>query len=90
MPASVVSRRNLLAGRPLPPAGVVIGDACLAAAGIVCYTCREACPENAIRLELALGTAPQPIVDARRCTGCNACIDVCPSGAIVAGGDGRG
>lgn len=87
MPASAIPRRHLLAGRlAAPPVGVAIGEGCLAFAGIVCHTCREICPEGAIRLELARGAAPRPILDAARCTGCGACVAACPGRAIVAGG----
>lgn len=61
---------------------VAISDACLARAGVVCQTCGDACPERAIRFPLRRGGPPLPIVGHDRCTGCGACVPVCPVGAI--------
>ncbi|WP_132985381.1 ferredoxin-type protein NapF [Luteimonas terricola] len=58
-----------------------VGDACLAARGIVCSSCRDACGESAIRFP-PTRTVPMPQVDADRCTGCGACVQGCPATAI--------
>lgn len=58
-----------------------VGEACLAARGIVCSSCRDACGESAIRFP-PLQAVPLPQVDADRCTGCGACVSGCPSTAI--------
>jgi len=55
---------------------------CLAMAGVVCLACRDACPEQAIRFPLAPGVVP-PQLTAERCSGCGACLRVCPPGAIA-------
>ena len=58
-----------------------VGDACLAARGIVCSSCRDACGEFAISFP-PRRAVPQPQVDADRCSGCGACVAGCPSSAI--------
>ena len=72
----------LTAGTARTRAGLAISDACLARAGVVCQTCGDACPERAIRFALRRGGPPLPGVDEDRCTGCGACVPVCPVSAI--------
>ena len=59
-----------------------VGDACLAARGIVCSSCRDACGESAIRFP-PTRAIPRPLVEADRCTGCGACVAACPTAAIA-------
>ena len=58
-----------------------VGDSCLAANGVVCFSCRDACGESAIRFAPAR-TVPVPEILADRCTGCGACVSGCPTAAI--------
>lgn len=58
------------------------GDACLPRHGVVCSSCRDACPERAIAFPLT-SRVPLPIIDPARCTGCGACVGVCPTSAIA-------
>jgi ferredoxin-type protein NapF len=60
-----------------------IGEACLTLRGVVCQSCRDACPTAAVRFELAYRSAPRPRVDAAACTGCGACVGGCPTAAIA-------
>jgi ferredoxin-type protein NapF len=77
------SRRWFLtAGAARAPSGLAISEACLARAGVVCQSCGDACPEQAIRFTLRRGGPPLPSLDENRCTGCGACVPVCPVGAI--------
>jgi ferredoxin-type protein NapF len=56
---------------------------CLAYAGIVCRSCRDVCAEAAIRFSpRPMGTA-HPELIAERCTGCGACVAVCPASAVT-------
>lgn len=58
-----------------------VGGTCLAARGIVCFSCRDACGESAIAFP-PTRAVPQPQVEADRCTGCGACVPACPATAI--------
>ncbi len=60
-----------------------IGPDCLARRQVVCQSCKEVCGEGAIHFSLAPGRVPLPGLDAARCTGCGACVAVCPAGAIT-------
>ncbi|WP_114395320.1 4Fe-4S binding protein [Oleisolibacter albus] len=74
---------------PAPPAEAevpqlaVVTARCLAENGAYCRTCDEACPEVAIRFHLLLQGRARAAVLAERCTGCGACLPVCPVGAIT-------
>ncbi|WP_244494345.1 MULTISPECIES: ferredoxin-type protein NapF [unclassified Ensifer] len=61
---------------------VAIGDGCLARNNVACQSCRDACPQQAIRFRPRTGGPFLPEVDVDSCTGCGACIGVCPVGAI--------
>ena len=58
------------------------GDACLPRHGVICSSCRDACPEKAIAFPLT-SRVPVPAIDAARCTGCGACVAACPVEALV-------
>jgi len=58
------------------------GEACLPRHGVVCSSCRDACPERAIAFPLT-ARVPLPAIDNARCTGCGACVSVCPTQAIA-------
>ncbi len=59
-----------------------VRQSCLAFSKVVCRTCGEHCPENAIRFPPVLGDVARPAVDLAQCTGCGACFAPCPNGAI--------
>ncbi|MBL0372942.1 ferredoxin-type protein NapF [Rhizobium sp. KVB221] len=59
-----------------------IEDHCLALNSVDCQSCRDVCPEMAIRFVPARGKPFQPTLDAARCSGCGACLSVCPVQAI--------
>lgn len=60
----------------------LIGDNCLAAQGVECRTCGEACDVAAIRFHPQRGGVARPQLDADCCTGCGACYAPCPVRAI--------
>ena len=79
------SRRALFRGQFLTRPVALIGDGCLAEAGIVCRSCGEACAETAIRFRPRIGLPPQAIVNEQACTGCSKCVAACPGEAITLG-----
>ncbi|PLX48712.1 MAG: ferredoxin-type protein NapF [Desulfobulbaceae bacterium] len=60
----------------------VIGSACLARQGTSCRSCGEHCQDAAITFRLGLGGSSQPLVNTDLCSGCGACVGVCPVQAI--------
>ena len=66
---------------PLPHLAEV-SDGCLPARGVVCETCRDVCPEAAIRFPPRLGGPAMPEISAERCTACGACAGACPVDAV--------
>lgn len=90
-------RRDLILGR-FPPAGrgvrmpsrsgsssvstgpvVLERSACVAWNGVVCMSCAFSCDDRAIRMD----RRGRPAVIDEACTGCAACVDVCPTRAIT-------
>ncbi len=59
-----------------------IGNACLAYGQVLCRSCGEACDTQAIRFPPRIGGVPIPILSLDACTGCGACVGVCPVAAI--------
>ena len=60
----------------------VIGDGCLAVNYVDCQACRDTCPADAIRFRPRLGGPFVPDLDTEACTGCGACVRVCPTSAV--------
>lgn len=59
-----------------------IGSSCLAQNGVSCQSCRDSCPENAIAFRPRIGGPFYPVLNEVSCTGCGACVSVCPVSAI--------
>lgn len=72
------------------PHAVAISEACFAKSGIACQSCRDACPEQAIRFRPRIGGPFIPELDEDACSGCGACIGVCPASAIAVSERERG
>jgi ferredoxin-type protein NapF len=62
---------------------VLISEKCLPHNGIACMTCRDSCPEEAIRFRPRLGGPFLPEVDSVACSRCGDCIRSCPADAIA-------
>ena len=80
-----LSRRALFRGQFLTRPVALIGEGCLAEAGIVCRSCGETCGESAIRFRPRIGLPPQAVVNEDACTGCGECVGACPGEAITLG-----
>ena len=59
-----------------------IDESCLARRGISCRACEEPCDAEAVRFRPALGGRSLPAIDDDACSGCGACVRVCPTDAI--------
>lgn len=68
---------------PAWQAKAMIKDSCLAYQNVDCRSCSDSCEPFAIRFKLAVGKVAQPQIDLASCTGCGACVSVCPTSAIV-------
>ena len=58
----------------------LVSERCLGRQGVVCFRCEDACPEQAVLRPR--GRLAGIEVDADRCSGCGACVGVCPAGAL--------
>lgn len=61
---------------------MAIGEGCLAFGNVDCQACRDACPTEAIRFRPRRGGPFVPALVEDACTGCGACVSVCPVGVI--------
>ncbi|WP_078059333.1 ferredoxin-type protein NapF [Tropicimonas marinistellae] len=59
-----------------------VGETCLSINNVACRSCEDACEARAIRFRLEVGGKARPNIDATECTGCGACIAICPVGAV--------
>ncbi len=89
---ATLSRRGLLRGLigqkaadPADPQTFLarISEACVEAKGVSCRRCGEACDADAIRFKPIGGGKAQALLSAGQCTGCGACLSVCPVNAIA-------
>ena len=60
-----------------------IGAKCLALGGVHCRSCGDACPNTAIRFAPRVDGRFLPALADGPCTGCGACVGVCPVGAVT-------
>ncbi|MET4694532.1 ferredoxin-type protein NapF [Endozoicomonas lisbonensis] len=60
----------------------VIGEACLAKAGVYCRTCAETCDDEVIEFRLRANGMAEPDVNTDLCRGCGECSSSCPVIAI--------
>ncbi len=60
-----------------------LGDACLLFSGVSCRSCIDVCDEEALHFELRAGSVGAITVDSNACTGCGACVYICPTAAIT-------
>lgn len=63
----------------------VVNEQCLAKQSVVCRSCGDNCEAEAIQFNLADShpALPSPQIDNNACTGCGACISVCPTQALT-------
>lgn len=56
---------------------------CLAYQGVECRSCYDPCEVRAIMMPPRLGGISIPIISTNTCTGCGACVSVCPADAVT-------
>lgn len=61
---------------------VSLDGVCMAYQGVVCQSCKDVCDVRAIRMSYQTSTIPVPDIENDICTGCGACLSVCPTQAI--------
>lgn len=61
---------------------VSVGSKCLSLNAVVCRACGDNCEPQAIRFQMKLGGISEPHISLEDCTGCGACLHVCPVDAI--------
>ena len=81
--AAQITRRQFLLGRDQGPRIARVLESCLEPRGIACGSCRDACPDSAIRVVPLAGGIAHVLIDAGACSGCGDCIPVCPASAIA-------
>ncbi|MEN8257318.1 MAG: ferredoxin-type protein NapF [Thermodesulfobacteriota bacterium] len=61
---------------------VEILSSCLVLQGTSCRSCGEYCPRGAISFQPAESGRSEVLIDQNNCTGCGACLGVCPAQCI--------
>ena len=77
-PSSVLSLENSETSEFLNAVFRISLDACVAHHGVICYSCKEPCIDNAILFNGMFN----PVIDDEKCTACGFCISRCPTQAI--------
>ncbi|MBU0501218.1 MAG: ferredoxin-type protein NapF [Gammaproteobacteria bacterium] len=60
-----------------------VDERCLAGRGISCRSCGDVCSPRAIRFRLQTGGRAEINIVTAACTGCGACVSICPVGAVI-------
>ena len=60
-------------------------DVCIAHQGVECRSCYDPCEARAIMMPPRLGGISIPVISTDTCTGCGACLSVCPVQAVTIG-----
>ncbi|SEK33136.1 ferredoxin-type protein NapF [Colwellia chukchiensis] len=61
---------------------ISIAASCITTKQVHCQICQDSCEPEAITFTYRHGSVPQPEISKADCTGCGACVAVCPESAI--------
>lgn len=61
---------------------IQIKSNCLAVNQVVCQSCQDSCETEAISFKYIQSNIPQPQIQLDKCTGCGACVSICPQNSI--------
>ena len=60
-----------------------LSEACLLTSGVSCRSCTDACDDDALHFDVRARPVGAIVVHSKSCTGCGACVGVCPADAIT-------
>jgi ferredoxin-type protein NapF len=60
-----------------------VDERCLSMKGVTCRSCGDVCDTRAIRFQLQVGGRADLTIYTENCTGCGACVGVCPVQAVT-------
>lgn len=76
--ANVLSLTNAHTSKKLNANFAISTDACVAHHGVICFSCKEPCIDDAILFNGLFN----PVIDRNKCTACGFCLSRCPTTAI--------
>ena len=75
---NVLSLDHVHTSEKLNATFVISTESCVAHNGVICFSCKEPCIDDAILFNGMFN----PVIDMDRCTGCGFCVGRCPTQAI--------
>ena len=76
--SNVLSLNNVHTSEKLNATFVISTEGCVAHNGVICFSCKEPCIDDAILFNGMFN----PVIDMDKCTGCGFCLGRCPTHAI--------
>jgi len=74
----VLSLNNTHTAEEINAKFIISIDACVAHHGVICFSCKEPCIDDAILFNGMFS----PVIDMEKCTACGFCLSRCPTQAI--------
>ena len=75
---NILSLENVHTSEELNATFVISTEGCVAHNGVICFSCKEPCIDDAILFNGMFN----PVIDMDKCTGCGFCVGRCPTDAI--------
>lgn len=70
---------------PWPIKAIIDEKNCIAHKGVECRSCYDPCESRAIAMPPRLGGISIPLINTDNCSGCGACVSLCPVQAVTIG-----